>query len=249
MKCKNCGANYRTRELVCPYCGTQNLIGHIWMVQRSEAELEYERARKEAGKWGSAYVANRVLNRILLIGALIFFALMCLCFLAYGAEQTYIHIYKTSRTEEITDTMERYYQAGDFRELYRYMSKHELFGDEYYAYSQAALYHTVYEEYLVNSCKFLYLDEEQKQNDVYYLRKALQESAKVYCLDCGLYSALDEKNRELYEERKQEMLAFWQGTLGLTGEELAPLMDTENYAKYEDIERLSETAKERRAWQ
>ena len=41
MKCKNCGAQYKTRELKCPYCNTENIIGKIWQSERSQAEMEY----------------------------------------------------------------------------------------------------------------------------------------------------------------------------------------------------------------
>lgn len=249
MKCKNCGGNYRTKELVCPYCGTQNIIGHIWMAQRSEAELEYERARKAAGRYGSIYVAYRVLNRILLIAALIFLGIMCLCFLAYGVENAYINIYRKTHAEQITDTLEQYYEAGDFRAMHRYMARYDLYGNEYYAYTQAVILNTNYEEYLAYMLKFLALDEEKKQKDTYYLSFALKNSSKVYCLDCGIYSELDIKNEEIYMQRRQEILAFWQGTLGLHGEEIALLTKEDGYIDYDAIQQLQETVKERRAWQ
>ena len=73
MKCKNCGGQYKTKELMCPYCHTENLLGKIWMVQRSEAEEAYEREKRELGKTMlSPYMINRYLNRALVVSILLF---------------------------------------------------------------------------------------------------------------------------------------------------------------------------------
>ena len=53
MKCKNCSANYKARELKCPYCNTTNLLGHIWLSEKTEAELEYEKAKKSTAVYQS----------------------------------------------------------------------------------------------------------------------------------------------------------------------------------------------------
>ena len=42
MKCKSCAGNYKTKELICPYCGRANLLGKLWFAEKSEAEQEYE---------------------------------------------------------------------------------------------------------------------------------------------------------------------------------------------------------------
>ena len=85
MKCKNCSANYRARELKCPYCSTTNFLGHIWLAEKTEAELEYERAKQECGGL-SRYVIYRILTRILVIevvvGVLLFLGVVAYFFLS-----------------------------------------------------------------------------------------------------------------------------------------------------------------------
>ena len=39
MKCKSCAGNYKTKELICPYCGRANLLGKLWFAEKSEAAL------------------------------------------------------------------------------------------------------------------------------------------------------------------------------------------------------------------
>ena len=68
MKCKNCGAQYKTREVKCPYCNTENLIGKIWQTERTQAELDYEAEKKKLGKiLRSSYMEDRLLTRAILI--------------------------------------------------------------------------------------------------------------------------------------------------------------------------------------
>ena len=67
MKCKSCAGNYKTKELICPYCGRANLLGKLWFAEKSEAEQEYERARAEYEKRVTPYVVNRFLNRSLVL--------------------------------------------------------------------------------------------------------------------------------------------------------------------------------------
>ena len=47
MKCKSCAGNYKTKELICPYCGRANLLGKLWFAEKSEAEKEYEKAQAD----------------------------------------------------------------------------------------------------------------------------------------------------------------------------------------------------------
>lgn len=49
MKCKNCGANYKTRELKCPYCNTENFIGKIWQAERSRRSWTMKMKRNKLG--------------------------------------------------------------------------------------------------------------------------------------------------------------------------------------------------------
>ena len=66
MKCKACGAHYRSRELRCPYCGAENPKGKQWKAQRDSAEQQYRELEQTEGSSLRLQAANRVLNRALL---------------------------------------------------------------------------------------------------------------------------------------------------------------------------------------
>lgn len=92
MKCNSCGANYKTRELKCPYCGKANALGRLWKIKRTEAEEEYERARKEAGRKISVYSVDRILSRCIVsvIGFFVLFFYWCICFFLFAGQNNYI---------------------------------------------------------------------------------------------------------------------------------------------------------------
>lgn len=245
MKCKSCGANYKTRELMCPYCNTENIIGKLWKAQRTEAELEYERNRRETDKKISPYVVDRVLTRAIVVTVGIFVLIFLGAFLvAYGYE-AYVDIRNDMKKDQIQATMKEYYDNGQYELLYRYMSDMEVMGEEYYGYTQAALMQTDYESYLTYKCRFLDLPLEEKLEDDYYIEYAIRYSAEVYTLDCGIYHELDPMNAKILEERKLEMEAFWRGTLGMPEEDIAYI--TDEYASFygEEFDAIVKGVKER----
>ena len=69
MKCKKCGAHYRTRELRCPYCGTANPKGEQWQTQRESAEKELQQLEDTRGKDLRLQAAHKAVNRVLHLAA------------------------------------------------------------------------------------------------------------------------------------------------------------------------------------
>lgn len=248
MKCKSCGGDYRTRELICPYCGTENLVGRLWMAQRSEAELQYEKALKETGRKASPYVVNRVLGRIAVVMA-------CLCILMFVAVAVFFmvleggkRIYKRMHYQEIVQTMERLYQEENYTELYAYMGKYDLIGEDNYAYSQAVLMDFDYQWFVNHKLKFCEMSEDEKQEDTYYLQATISWGADICQRNLGRYVELDPMNQALYDSYCQEVTEFWRYTLGMTEEEIERIAEDETLGSA-DYEQLAETLKERRAWE
>jgi len=247
LNCKNCGAHYRTRELKCPYCDTENIIGKLWKVQRTEAEQEYEAERKKAGRILSPYVADRILSRILVVTAAVGVICTAVCVAVLLIIDSAGSIYAGLNKDKVEKTMETYYNEGRFDELYEYMSKYDLIGSDNYAYSQAALISYDYESYMNDKLTFWELSDEDKAEDTYYLEYAIKNSADVYRLDAGLYSEPDSKNEKLIDEYRKEIMSFWVGTLKLTEEEIA-ILTKDDYLYYRDLDVIVESVRERRPW-
>lgn len=248
MKCKNCGGQYKTKELMCPYCHTENLLGKIWMVQRSEAEEAYEREKKELGKTMlSPYMINRYLNRAMVVSILLFtsiFVGMILIALGYsGIRELRLFINK----DEIEATMAEYYEANEWEKLDAYMSDEEVDYSKYPVYTQATNVLFYYNRYLENRLSFESLTDEEKREKELYLGSALRYSIDTYKAKFGLYSEVYAENKAVYEECKKEILAWWIGELQMTKEEIESI-ENANYVYYSDIDALEEKIRERRGW-
>lgn len=248
MKCKNCGANYKTRELKCPYCGTENIIGRIWLIERTEARQEYEDARESVKRGSRRYVLDKILNRILLVSVGLFFLCMILSLAVSGGYDMYRRIYRSAHTKEMEQAMEEYYLAEEYRKLYDYMSKYDLFEPEHYTYAQAALMGFDYDYYKTEALCFFSQSEEEKQEYDYYLRYAILYSHDVWHMDSGIYSELDPKNVEMHETYKKDIMAFWKGMLGMTEEEIEFLTEEGEDLFAGDLDELAAAIIERRAW-
>lgn len=251
MKCSNCGGQYKTRELKCPYCGTENVIGHLWMKERSEAELAYERARKEAGKKGSIYVVNRIVNRVLLISTGLFVAVMLIAFLLIGITELPQKMQELMHGTSIETKLEQYYQAGNYEELYNYMDKYGLFSQKYYNITQSALLYSHYEMYLNKKYVFLDLTKaELKENEhkLFYLTDVLNDSVEVYLSDIGVYDELAPQNEKQCQEYRIDIEAFWRGSLGLSEEQLQMLVQSESHNRRDIVDLLASEIIEKEAW-
>lgn len=248
MKCKNCGANYKTRELKCPYCNTENIVGKIWQAERSQAELDYENEKKKIGKiLLSPYMINRLLNRTILILTGLYIVSFAIIVLVFILSEPLERLYNSVNKEKIEAQMAEYYDAGEYEKLDVYMEEEFVDPQEYYTYTQATLLTYDYNKYMECRLGFQALSEEEKLTDDYYLKYALKNSVDVYNLECGIYSEPDEKNRELYEMYQKDIMAYWVGTLGLTNEEVATLIQIE-YSFDEEMDRIIQDIKERRCW-
>ncbi|MBQ9765282.1 MAG: hypothetical protein IJW18_03685 [Lachnospiraceae bacterium] len=245
MKCKKCGANYRTIELSCPYCHTENLIGKLWMKERSEAELEYEKQRKEIGKKSSLYVADRILTRSILIAVLMFVVLIAGVFIYALSYQGIIELRNKLKHEEILSKLEEYYDNREFGLMDEYMSDMQLDGQDYYVYTQITLLDYYYNRYLNSKYGFIELGAEELAEDDYYLYYAVDYSMDVYNMELGVYSELDPVNKEIYDEYAKEIMSFWVGTLKLTDEEIAILTEEDGYITTGEMDALLNAIKER----
>lgn len=249
MKCKKCAAHYKTRELKCPYCGNSNALGKVWMAERTEAELEYERARREMGRKISPFVLNRVLGRILLIGCCLFGVILFLSFVIVFINSFMETTGKTAISAEDRAIMERYYEEKEYLRLYEYMSKKDLIDSSNYTYSQAGLLANEYNRYMIHKLNFLSLSEEEKQEDDYQLESSIFYALQVYLCEQGIYEECDPKNMAQLQTYQREIESYFLATLGMTKEEVRTLTNREhNYIEEDIIESLLASIKLRRAW-
>ena len=245
MQCKNCGAQYPARSLRCPYCKTKNLLGQIWLAERTEAEREYEKARAEAERRTPLVVLDRVLNRVLLIGTLLLLvcSVMDPLFLQEAAGRSFAG--KKLRREQIADELQTLYQEERLEELYQYMDAQELFGKNYYAYSQAALLGHAAEEMTEHKMALLQEKTAGSAQEKLHLSALIETGREILTRKLGLYAQDCEENQALYEQLSAEVYACWYGLLGMTVEEAAQITEG---AVEEQRASILDRLEERRFW-
>ncbi|MBQ2705548.1 MAG: hypothetical protein IJF60_01900 [Agathobacter sp.] len=248
MKCINCGANFQTEELRCPYCGSKNVIGEEWEKERVSSKSFYERMREQFYKEGIAYTCNKILNKAILILVIALFGTVILYILPSLTQEGSLAIKKKVLSNQIEKQMEEYHSAGDWDGLERYMSEYDMYGEETYVYTQAAFLARDYRKYMMNYMDFLAMsEEEQLEEDNYELENVLQYSHEVVHVNCGIYDELCSENEEMYQIYRKKVLDLWKGGLGLNDEEIDFLLEND-YLYMEDEDRYLEIIKERQAW-
>ena len=248
MKCKSCAGNYKTKELICPYCGRANLLGKLWFAEKSEAEKEYEKAREEYKKRVTPYVLNRFLNRSLVVCLcmyVLFFVGAVAFVLGFGM---YRGAYEGGLFLPAEIKMQSYYEDGDYLGLHAYMSEKDYLSDKRYKYSQAAILGREYAYFQAAKLKFFSLSEEEMQErGEYCLSRILDHGASVSGPQIGTYSEPDPENEEIIAEMREEVYALLYGTFGITEEEWEPFTVADMYDEVDDRE-LAAILFERRAW-
>lgn len=248
MVCKNCGANFQTADLKCPYCGTENSIGYEWQEERNRYENLYENISKNVKENGPMYVATNIINRAVKILLIISVALTILCLIPSVGESLGMGMKHMIGGVSVKNQLKEYHETGQWHELLMLVEEYSLFGKDNYVYSQAAIMQRNYEEYMLNKLEFLELSEEEKIEDDYCLERSIKASMDVYFVKCGIYSELEDENVKQHEKYKQEIEIYWRAMLGMTEEEVSYL--TENkYLSSDEMDEMINKIKERKAWQ
>lgn len=248
MRCKNCGAHYRTLQLACPYCDTENLLGRIWQKQRSDAELEYERTSSAVNKVTNPFVLNRVLNRILLVEIVLAF-LSVVMVAGYFLIKDYVRSHPGSaRRNEIMTEINELYDKGDHYQMYTYMQENEVWDDEEtFRYWQAGIMAYDFNNFRNYEMIFFDYDKEQKQKDTFYLEYSIEYGFRILRKNYGIYSELTKENEAVHEKHVSEVIAYFKGYLGLSEETISEYVSSD-YIMNSEMESLIREVRERNDW-
>ncbi len=248
MRCKNCGAHYRTMQLSCPYCDTENILGRIWQKQRTDAELEYEKTSAKIGRITNPFVLNRVLSRIIVIELLIGI-LSCIGMLGYLFIKDYTAKHPSAaRKAEQERIITSLYESGEHLHLYNYLSEQDISNkDENFIYWQAGIMAFDYNEFRKDEIAFFQMDYEQRKEDTYFLKYSVDHGIDILTKEYGIYSELAPENIRFHEDQCSHVRSYLQGFLGITEEEIDTLIAKE-YIYSTDIDELVEKVRTRNGW-
>ncbi len=236
MECKNCGASYKLKALRCPYCESENLLGKMLILKRSETIKQYEEEQKRAKKAYVPYVASKLVNTLILI-----FLLLIIAALASSEGLG------KPRDEDgrFTDKKaERYFSEGKYKELNKYMDRKAYFGKLSYQITQSALIYNDYEEFL--TYRMSYIHDDPDNDDPSYMAMTMRDAMNIYQHEIGMYNGYYEKNEPQYEEYNRRIMAFWKGTMMCDDEEIEFLSNEKSLWLGSELTELCEKLKERR---
>ena len=127
MICKKCGYDYPAKELKCPYCGEPNPLGEKWRNEENLARKETLLAKAKIIHSMPLYVADKVMNVILLVVVAV--TAITILVLAIGVGLEDIHI-TCQRNRASVQEAEELLAAEDYTGLYDYLHSYEVYGQE-----------------------------------------------------------------------------------------------------------------------
>ena len=218
MKCKNCGANYPSRELACPYCGTANPMGRMQKQQRERAEADYEMASTTTVSQVRRTMCNRVLNRTLLVEGILFALVFLGACATFIFQDFMLDVQKKRHGSEMQAHIEELYEQERFSELFGYMMDYELMGPETYEYSQIALLYYDYQDFVQSRFDYFY---ELGNLSRYTPESLIRNMHRILHRDeFSAYAELTEKNKVYYEQYVRDVETFAQAVLGFDDAQL-----------------------------
>lgn len=246
MKCKNCYGNYSSRELCCPYCGTDNPRGRLWKRRRDQADFDLKTAEEASKPIMRRYMANRALNRILLVeGALVLLFIISVVAVFFFSEKGLALSSRINQGSIISD-LETMYAEERFSEMYYYLQEKDLFSnDTYYEYCQMALLHTDYTKFCTSRLRF-FRESESGTLSEYTPERLVMDMHSVFNGYIPAYRDLTDRNRAIWERYCRDTEVFATAVLGFTEDEMALLR--QDYLLMEEETVLTDAIWEGRCW-
>ena len=249
MKCKRCGAQYSAKELKCPYCGEPNSLGINWKSTEENARSETENTRKRIKHSAPLYVINQIWNVVIVCVILLVILFIAVTAIGAGIETLHDrHVRSTASKTEADALLEK----EDTEALVQYVKAHSLYWEDGYdKYTERV---RIYQSYynLLEEMMYFQQNEDWNQGEtprMYHIGSALyygQYMLKEYNRTYGRGLEYPQNQRYL-EKIQQNTVAFLEGTLGLTQEDIIRLVDSELHADEE--QEFIKLVCERRGWE
>lgn len=244
MKCKSCGGNYAARELNCPYCGNLNPTGHLWRRERRKAEQDYETAAGQLPQLRRK-MANKIINRVLLIEAALFVLLIAGMALVFYIGDISMQANAGLKKSELQSEMAELYEQERFGELYALLNDYNLDGQEHYEYMQMGLLNFDYEQFQQDRMTF-FGEISDDTPDSYTISSLLDSMHDVLYPYIPAYPDITGSNAAFLQEQQADVTAFAKAVLGMTDEEIALL--SKEYMTIDEEDALTAAILERRCW-
>lgn len=246
MKCPNCGGEVSVNDIKCPYCGTPNPEGIRFQeeVHRRRSFNEYLQDKiKEQMRMP---LMQRILNLSIFFLILLFFLQLLMSLGLYLLSEGNV-LAGLHRPKDYEEQMAQMYESGSYGELYDFMDRYGLEGEDYPEYMQMCLIHRQYEEFLYHSMNCMEALEQGTVPDDYHLKYTIESAEDLLNLRIPAYPDVCPENQEALEHYCQEVTISLSGMFRLSLEEietLCPDPDGSYDYKSDEKERLLTLAEE-----
>ena len=218
MKCVNCGAQIGLDVEKCPYCGTINPIATKRRENIEKLEADNKKLEKNVLETTKEERWYRIHKRVNIVLAGLIVLLFVVAFVT-----SLIKVVPYSKKE--LATIQDYYNAEDYENLYYYMSDLNLFGQEgLYEYGQMAL---LWHNYRDTQLEFMYAYDEYVETGKYSkwrLEHCVETGYDVLtCYVSRAYDEVSEENAKRNEQFEEEIYMLFTGILEIPEEELSDL--------------------------
>lgn len=218
MKCKNCGANMKREQRICPYCGSPNAIAVKQEKILGGMEQSNQEFREQVLKESKPMLYYKIHKRVNLALFCIFICVMLFSMFAFFHKEG--GLVTTPGSMEVCAS---YYEEEKFEELYRYMSEHDMFDPENnYAYGQMVFLWRSYQncqDYFATSYEVY---QDTGFYDTSYLELCIKEGYEVLTSEVSyLYNEPVKRNQEMYAPYQEKIYMLFTGVLHIPEEMLA----------------------------
>ncbi|MDO5574688.1 MAG: zinc ribbon domain-containing protein [bacterium] len=215
MKCRNCGGEVEAEALKCPYCGTKN-PGGIRFLQiiraKREQNKELEKEVLEASREG---IINRVLNRTILVLAVVVVLVTGISFWIFFFSDGN-HLMAPPDSEKV---MQELYDQGEYFRLYTYMTDYDLTGQKYQEYSRIALLACNYQSFINARNQLLNQIQSGEMPESYHIEPVYERAYRcLYPTFTG--ESLSEAEQNYMEAYSPVIWDSLQALMGLDTEDL-----------------------------
>lgn len=232
MKCVQCGAILKEEHLVCPYCGAINEEASVRKKEVDTIENKNKALKKEVLEKSKEEIHTKIHRRVNFVLTCVFILLVFISFGTYMIVEE--NLFGPKGTEE---EMIRYYEAGDFENLYLCMNSGELFDPELrYEYSHMALLWNKYQ-----SCQIYFAKAYQEYDktgvyDGYYLERCIEYGCEVLTGEFSYtYDVFPEINKEKAAWYQEQVMILFTGVLQIPDELITEMYNEEYYYNRADI--------------
>ena len=129
MKCSKCGYDYPAKETKCPYCGEPNKLGMAWEKEEDETRKETLLTKAKVLHSMPLYVANKIMNIILLLAVVLLVVLFLVFFILGYVDEKHTEHQKRSASVEAAEEI---FKTGDNAALDAYLHEYEVYAEDGY---------------------------------------------------------------------------------------------------------------------